>query len=468
MTIHTINNAATSDDLDDAVMSARRAFSTGRTRELAWRRDQLRGIERLCTDRELQIAAALAADLRRPPFQAWLGDIGSTHIEARYARKHVAKWMKPRRQTLSLAQLPGRAWVQPEPRGSVLIIGPWNYPFYLCLAPLVGAIAAGNTVVIKPSELAPATSALIAELVAEYLDTEAIHVIQGGASATQNLLAHGFDHVLFTGSTETGRKIMAAAAATLTPVTLELGGKSPVIVTADADLNVTARRIVLTKLLNSGQTCLAPDYVLADRVVLAELTDKIVATIEQFRSGEVDRGLPIVNQRQFDRLVSVLSTTEGTVVTGGGSDAATLQIEPTVIVDPPADDSVLAQEIFGPLLPIIGVDSTDAAVDFINSRPTPLALYVFTSSQRRGRALIDQIPSGGAVINHIGFHCLAPQLPFGGIAASGMGAYHGKWGFDTFSHHRGVLAKPTKPDVSLLYPPYTKRAIAIMRAVFSR
>ena len=441
----------------------RSVFNTGRTRSVQWREEQLRAIERMCEEREGEISDALTQDLGRSTFEAWLGDIASTKAEAVFARKNFRKWMKPRRQSLPLAQMPGRAWVQYDPLGVVLVIGPWNYPFFLCMSPVVAAIAAGNAVVVKPSELAPATSALMARLIPLYLDTEAVRVVEGAADVTQDLMSQGFDHALFTGGTEIGRKIMAAAAPTLTPVTLELGGKSPVLVLADADLDVTARRIAWTKLLNSGQTCIAPDYILADRSIAKELTDKIVATIAKFRADQTNPSLRIVNERQFDRLVSILSATEGTVVTGGGSDRATLSIEPTVVVDPGPDDSVMADEIFGPILPIITVGSTDEAVAFVNARPKPLALYVFTSSQQKGRDLVDRMPSGGAVINHIAMHCLVPQLPFGGVGASGMGAYHGQWGFEALSHRRAVLSKPAKPDPGLLYPPYTDRAMKILR-----
>jgi len=444
----------------------RRVFASGRTRPLQWRLDQLRGIERLVEEREPDIAAALGDDLGRSAVEAWLGDVASTRAEAAYARKHLKKWMRRRRASLPLAQLPGRAWVQYDPLGVVLIIGPWNYPLYLSLAPLVAAVAAGNCAVIKPSELAPATSALLARLVPEYVDSEAIRVVEGDAQITQDLLAQGFDHALFTGGTEIGKKIMAGAAPTLTPVTLELGGKSPVIVAADADLDVAARRIAWVKLLNSGQTCIAPDYVLADRAIADELVDKITANVREFRSAEKDPSLRIVNQRQFDRLVSLVSATDGKVVSGGGSDRSTLRIEPTVIVNPSPTDPVMADEIFGPILPIMTVESPYSAVEFVNARPKPLALYVFTSSSQRGRELVDRIPSGGAVINQIAMHCLVPQLPFGGVGASGMGAYHGRWGFEALSHRRAVLSKPSKPDPRMVYPPYTDRALKIMRKLF--
>jgi aldehyde dehydrogenase (NAD+) len=453
-------------DTAGLVSDLRHVFGSGRTRGLSWRLEQLRGIERLCNEREPEVVAALAEDLGRPALDAWLGDIASTKAEAAYARKHLKKWMRRSRVSLPLNQLPGRGWVQYDPLGVVLVIGPWNYPLYLSLAPLVCAVAAGNCAVVKPSELAPATSAVLARLVPEYLDPTAIRVVEGDAPVTQDLLAQGFDHALFTGGTEVGKKIMAAAAPTLTPVTLELGGKSPVIVAADADIDVAARRIAWVKLLNSGQTCIAPDYVLAERSIADELVDKIAANVREFRSAETDPSMRIVNQRQFDRLVSLIGATDGKVATGGGFDSSALRIEPTVIVDPSPTDAVMADEIFGPILPVLTIDSLDSAADFVNGKPKPLALYLFTNSQLVAQALIDRIPSGGAVVNHIAMHCMVPQLPFGGIGASGMGAYHGRWGFEAMSHRRAVLAKRSRPDLRAVYPPYTERTIKIMRKMF--
>jgi aldehyde dehydrogenase (NAD+) len=453
-------------ETSELLTDLRGVFASGRTRGLSWRLEQLRGIERLCDERESDIATALGEDLGRPPVDAWLGDIASTKAEALYARKHLKKWTRRRRVSLPLNQLPGRGWVQYDPLGVVLVIGPWNYPLYLSLAPLVAAVAAGNCAVIKPSELAPATSRVLARLVPEYLDPAAVRVVEGDAAVTQALLAQGFDHALFTGGTEVGQKIMAAAAPTLTPVTLELGGKSPVIVAADADIDVAARRIAWVKLLNSGQTCIAPDYVLADRSIAKELTDKIVANVHEFRSGERDPSMRIVNQRQFHRLVSLIGATDGTVVTGGGFDSSTLHIEPTVIVDPPPTDAVMSDEIFGPILPVLTVDSLGTAAEFVNSRPKPLALYLFTASRVVAQALIDKVPSGGAVVNHVAMHCMVPQLPFGGVGASGMGAYHGRWGFEAMSHRRAVLAKRARPDLKMMYPPYSDRAIRLMRKFF--
>ena len=451
--------------LADRLAGLRSVFANGRTRDLEWRLRQLDGITRLVTEREPEIAEALERDLGRSAVEAWLGDITSTASEAEYARKHLRRWMRPARQRLPLNQLPGSGWVRYEPLGVVLVIGPWNFPVYLTLGPLVAAVAAGNCAVVKPSELAPATSALLARLLPEYLDPEAVIVVEGEASTTQDLLALGFDHAFFTGGTEVGKKIMAAAAPTLTPVTLELGGKSPVVVAADADLGVVARRIAWVKLLNSGQTCIAPDYVLAEASIRDELVDRIVATVAEFRADQVG-GQRIVNERQFDRLTGYLEATQGKVVTGGASDRASLTMEPTVVVDPDPGEPVMSEEIFGPVLPVLSVASMPDAVAFVNARPKPLALYVFTRSKATGRQVVDAIPAGGAVVNHVALHCLVPALPFGGVGASGMGAYHGEWGFQTLSHRKAVLEKTLRPDLRIIYPPYTDRAKKILRRLF--
>lgn len=451
---------------DSVVADLRNVYLSGVTRGLHWRQVQLDGIIALLDEQEQRIATALAADLGRNPTEAWLGDIAATRAEAAYARKHLHRWMRKRRTGLPLAQRPGSAWVQYDPLGVVLVIGPWNYPVYLTLGPLIAAVAAGNTAIVKPSEVVPATSALLAELIPRYLDPRAIRVVEGDALTTQGLINDGVDHIVFTGGTEVGRKIMAAAAPTLTPVLLELGGKSPVVVAADADLDVAARRIAWLKLLNSGQTCIAPDYVLVDASVADALVSKITATIAEFQSGGADSALRIVNVRQFDRLATLITSTTGAVVCGGELERTALTITPTVITNPGADDLVMTEEIFGPILPILPYESVDAAVDLINSRPKPLALYVFSASKPWACDVIDRVPSGGAVVNHLAMHCMVPQLPFGGVGASGMGAYHGRWGFEALSHRRAVLVKTTWLDPRLVYPPYTDRALAIMRKLF--
>ena len=455
-----------STDLSSMVADLRLVFASGRTRPLEWRLQQLAAIERMMEEREPDIARALAADLGRPAAEAWLGDIASTAAEAAYARKHLRKWMRAERVSLPLTQLPGSARVVREPKGVVLIIGPWNYPVYLSLSPLVAAVAAGNCAVVKPSELAPATSALLAGLVLEYLDSDAIRVVEGDGVTTQGLLAQGFDHALFTGGTEIGRKIMEGASRTLTPVTLELGGKSPVIVTADSDLDVVARRVAWIKLMNSGQTCISPDYVLADETISDTLAAKIAENMRSFRADQTDAGQRIVNEQQFQRLVGYLATTRGRVLTGGEFDQETLRITPTVLVDPDPDEPVMREEIFGPILPVLSYRTVDDAISFVNDRPKPLALYVFARDRAIQQRVIAAVPAGGVVVNHVALHCLVPQLPFGGVGASGMGAYHGKWGFDEFSHRKAVLSKSFKPDLQLIYPPYSERAMKIMRKLF--
>ena len=443
----------------------RRTYAARRTRPLEWRITQLEGMERLLRERESELAAALAADLGRSPFNSWLGDIAGTAAEAAYARKHLKKWMRRRRTSLPLSMLPGKGFYQYEPLGVVLVIGPWNYPVYLTLGPVVAAIAAGNVVVVKPSEHAAATSALLARLLPDYLDPDAVAVLEGDASVTQALLAQGVDHAFFTGGPEIGKKVMAAASAHLTPVTLELGGKSPVIVAADADMAVAARRIAWVKLLNSGQTCIAPDYVLVDASVKDEFVRALAATVAEFQKDE-PAAQRIVDTRQFNRLVTVLDGHGGTVALGGGTDPAGPAVEPTVVVDPDPASPLMQEEIFGPILPVLGVESFDAALDFVNSRPKPLGLYLFTGSTDLRERVLAETSSGGVVVNHLAMHCLVPQLPFGGVGNSGMGAYHGEWGFQQLSHRRAVLAKPAKPDPSLMYPPYTDTKVKLMRRFF--
>jgi aldehyde dehydrogenase (NAD+) len=467
ITAKTADSTATpGPDVAKTVARLRQTFATGKTRSVQWRQTQLRALEKMMVENEPAIAAALEEDLDRSPFEAWLADAATTAGEARYAAKHVKKWMRRKYRLLELAQLPGRGWVEYEPYGTVLIIGAWNYPFYLTLGPLVGAIAAGNTVVLKPSEIAQASADLMAELVPRYLDDEAIAVVEGDGAVSQELIAQGLDRVFFTGGTEIGRKVYEGAAPHLTPVTLELGGKSPVIVAADADVDVAAKRIAWIKLVNAGQTCVAPDYVLADAKVRDELVEKIGQAVTKFRSEE-KTGLRIVNQRQFDRLTGYLATTKGTIALGGNSDASTLRLEPTVVVDPDPDEPLMSNEIFGPILPVISVQSLDDAIRFVNSRPKPLSAYLFTKTRAVRERVIREVPAGGMLVNHLAFQVSTARLPFGGVGASGMGAYHGRWGFEEFSHSKSVLTKPTRPDISsFIYPPYTDRAWKLARRLF--
>ncbi len=450
----------------DVVAGVRRAFASGRTRPVEWRRVQLKALEAMMTENEARIAEALATDLGRKPFEAWLADVASTAAEAHDAAKNVGKWTKRRHRRLEMAQLPGRGWIEYEPYGTVLIIGAWNFPFALTLGPLVGALAAGNAVVLKPSELAPASSALMAELVPRYLDSQAVAVVEGDGAVSQELIAQGFDKLCFTGGTEIGRRVYEAAAPHLTPVTLELGGKSPVIVASDADIEVAAKRIAWTKLINSGQICIAPDYLLVDASVRDQLVSKIREAITHFRLQDKG-GMRIVNERHFARLTAALAATKGKVVIGGGSDATALTIEPTVVVDPDPGEPLMTDEIFGPILPILTVAGIDEAIAFVNSRPKPLAAYLFTKTKAIRERVVTQVPAGGMLVNHLLFQFSTAKLPFGGVGPSGIGAYHGRFGFEEFSHRKSVLTKPTRPDLgAMIYPPYTEKAWKLARRLF--
>ena len=459
-------SAAQRVDIAATVDRLRKTFATGRTRDIEWRKRQLLQLQKMIDENDAALTTALAEDLDRSPFEAFIADIALTAGEAKFAAKRVRKWTRRKYKLLEVPQLPGRGWVEYEPYGTVLVIGAWNYPFYLTLGPAVGAIAAGNTVLLKPSEIAAASSHLMAELVPRYLDNDAIAVIEGDGAVSQELIAQGLDRVVFTGGTEIGRKVYEGAARHLTPVTLELGGKSPVIVAADADVDVAAKRIAWIKLLNGGQTCVAPDYVLVDAKIRDELVSKIGAAITKYRS-EGPNGMRMANQRQFDRLSGYLKGAGGKVTVGGGSDPSTLRIEPTVVVDPDPDSPLMANEIFGPLLPVITVQSLDDAIRFVNARPKPLSAYLFTKSRAVRERVINEVPAGGMVVNHMAFQVSTVKLPFGGVGASGMGAYHGRFGFEEFSHRKSVLTKPTRPDLtSFIYPPYTARAIKMARRLF--
>lgn len=451
----------------EAVRRLRATYATGRTRTLQWRLSQLEAVERLLSEGEQRIAAALEADLGRPRNDSYLGDIAPTAAEARFARKHLAGWMKPTRAKLPLSQRPGRGWYAYEPLGVTLIIGPWNYPVYLALGPLVGAIAAGNCAVVKPSEHAPAAARVIAELVAEYLDPDAFAVIEGGPEATQGVLAAGVDLAFFTGGPEIGKAVMAAAAPHLTPVILELGGKCPVVVAADANLPVAARRIAWTKLLNSGQTCIAPDYLLVEESVREEFARELTAAIQDLGSDrDGGRNLPIVNGNHARRLRRLLDGHGGRVLLGGTVDTETATADLTVIEAPDPDSALMSEEIFGPLLPIVPIASVEEAIETINSGPKPLAAYIFSESAELRQRYREEVPAGAVVGNHVAMHVLAPDLPFGGVGNSGMGAYHGKWGFEAFSHRKTHLERPTSIDPRIIYPPYGRVTERLLRLFF--
>jgi aldehyde dehydrogenase (NAD+) len=440
----------------------RQFFATGKTRDLDFRIAQLTKLRRAIQDRQAAIVAAVQQDLGRPEYEAYFELASVTEIDG--ALKNLKTWAKPRRAALSIDQLPGKAWIEPQPLGVALIIGPWNYPISLAISPLVGAIAAGNCAIVKPSEVAPASSAVVAELIRDTFDPEFVAVFEGDAATSQALLACKFDHVFFTGGTQIGRIVMEAAAKHLTPVTLELGGKSPCFVAADANLAIAAKRIAWGKFLNAGQTCIAPDYLLVDRAIAPALLAALKGAIAEFYgpdpASSSDYGR-IINERQFDRLVSLLGS--GQVLVGGQHNRGDRYIAPTILTEVAWDSPVMADEIFGPILPVMVYDNLDQAIAQVNSRPKPLALYVFSESKTTQRYLLDRTSSGGACINETIMHVGCPSLPFGGVGDSGIGSYHGKASFDTFSHYRSVLKKPTWLDLDWRYAPYGNKVATIKK-----
>jgi aldehyde dehydrogenase (NAD+) len=446
------------------VQRARDAFDSGRTRPLSWRRAQLDGMRKLLEDNSEQLLAALAADLGKPAAEGWVTDIGFTIGEIKLLQKNLRKWTRPERVSTPIVALPGSSHRVAEPLGVVAIISPWNYPIQLLLSPAAGAIAAGNSVVLKPSEIAPHTSTVITELIHRYLDPDAVQVIEGGVAETTELLAQKFDHIFYTGNGRIGRVVMEAAAKHLTPVTLELGGKSPTIVDATANLRVAARRIAWGKFLNAGQTCIAPDYLLVDKKVASAFVGELRVAIKEFygddpkQSGDYAR---IVNGHHFNRLASMLES--GSAVIGGETDANTKYIAPTVLSDVNISAPVMQDEIFGPILPMVEIDNVAEAIAFINSKPHPLALYVFSEDDRAIDAVIERTTAGGVTVNGTILHISNPNLPFGGVGESGMGAYHGKSSIDIFQHRKPVLRKSTKVDPSIAYPPYTEKKMKLIR-----
>ena len=449
------------------VEEMRTGFRSGLTRPLEWRRGQLRQIQRLLEEGEGELLAALETDLGKPGLEGWASDIGLVSAEIDYVHDHLPEWMRPEKVRVPMVAQPGKAMIIPEPLGVALVIAPWNYPVQLLLLPMAAALAAGNAVVAKPSELAPATSAALARLVPRYLDERAVAVVEGAVPETTALLEQRWDHIFYTGNGRVGRVVMAAAAKHLTPVTLELGGKSPVIIDRDANLKVAARRIAWGKFLNAGQTCVAPDYALVHQAVAEPLLDEVRSALRRFYGSDprqsADYGR-IVNASHFHRLSDLIDAGGyDRLVLGGERDEGARYIAPTVLSGVSPDAAVMGEEIFGPILPVRAVADVDAAMDEINAGDKPLALYAFTGSKRTAERIIAGTSSGGVCVNGTVIHLGVPGLPFGGVGESGMGAYHGRTGFDTFSHRKSVLTRGIHPDLSVAYPPYRGWKEKVMR-----
>jgi aldehyde dehydrogenase (NAD+) len=441
----------------DSVTELHLTFSTGRTKDLSWRITQLTKLKGLLTEHEAEFITALQQDLHKSEQEAWTSEIGFVLSDIDHTLKHLSAWSKPRKVSTPLFVQPGKSYLLPEPLGTVLIIGAWNYPLQLVVAPLVAAIAAGNCAIVKPSELSMASATLLATLVPQYLDTQAYKVVTGAVQETTELLQQRFDHILYTGGEGVAKIVMRAAAEHLTPVTLELGGKCPCIVDSNTDLTVSASRIVWSKWMNTGQTCVAPDYVIVEKAfadtLVAALTSKIKAFYGDDARQSPDYGR-IINERHFARLTSYLD--KQNIVYGGQLDAANKYISPTIVLSPSLDSPVMQEEIFGPILVIITVENIQQAINIVNSRPKPLALYLYTKNTDFEQQVLQQTSAGNVGINDGMMFMANPNLPFGGVGNSGMGAYHGQFGFDTFSHLKTVLKRSFLFDVALRYPPFSQ------------
>ncbi len=441
-------------EIESLVEEQRAFFRSGATRDVAFRRERLQCLRDVIRKNLDGIYEALWEDLRKPPFEAFASEIAMLMAEIDFALKKLPCWTSPSRVPSPPVFFGAESVVFPEPYGVALIMAPWNYPFVLLLAPLVGAIAAGNCAVLKPSELSPHSSRSIAGMIGGAFDPFHVAVVEGGMEVNTPLLRQRFDYIFFTGGTAVGREVMKAAAEHLTPVTLELGGKTPCIVEGDARLRRAARRIAFGKWLNAGQTCIAPDYLLVNREVKEVLVEELKGSIRSFYGKDPRRSVHyarIVNQRHFRRLMGLM---EGAgIIIGGESDEEELYIAPTIVDEPRWDSPLMSEEIFGPILPVLAYDDLDEAIALVNARPKPLALYFFSRDEDKQRQVLERTFSGGVCINSTLLHESTQTLPFGGVGDSGMGAYHGKASFDTFTHYKAVLIQRLPTDV-ILRPPY--------------
>ncbi len=446
-----------SEELDTIMKRLRTSFGAGRTRPYPWRLKQLEALKAFLVERDEELNAALWTDLRKSPYEAAVTEQGLVVAEIDYAIEHLADWMKTERVSTPLINQPGHCEIRREPLGVTLIIGAWNYPINLILAPLVGAIAGGNASIIKPSEIAVATSAFLAKVMPEYMDTDAFAVLEGGIDETQAILAKEFDLIFFTGSTKVGKIVMSKAAEHLTPVILELGGKSPTMVLDGKSIEVTAKRIAWGKFMNAGQTCVAPDYVLVlaefEQALIHELKKSIVEFYGENAEISPDY-CRIVNDRNYERLSRFL--VDGKLEIGGRVNRGERYIAPTVISGVSLQSPIMQEEIFGPILPIITISNLDEGIRYINKNPKPLALYIFSSEKSVVEKVLRETSAGGVCVNDVVMHMPVPELPFGGVGASGMGNYHGRRSFESFTHAKGILSKSTWPDFAIRYPPYVE------------
>jgi aldehyde dehydrogenase (NAD+) len=435
----------------------RNFYNAYNTRSYQFRKHQLQKLKAAVLQHEKDLYDALYSDLKKNPEESYVTEVGFLTAEINHTLKHLRSWIKPKKVSTNLMNLPGKSFIYKEPLGVVLIIGPWNYPLQLLFTPLVGAMAAGNCVVLKPSEFAPATSAIMKKIIEENFEKEYILYAEGdGATIIPKMINDfRFDHIFYTGSTSVGKIIYEMAAKQLIPVTLELGGKSPCVVESDAKISIAAKRIALTTFSNAGQMCVAPDYVLVHQSVKEKFVEELTKMVRQFFSEDPSASYnygKIINEKQFNRLVSYLQ--QGKVIYGGKYDASTLYIEPTIIEDASLDSTIMEEEIFGPVLPILSFNTFEEAKAIIERNPNPLAFYIFTESSEKEKQWLEKISFGGGCINNASWHLTNFNLPFGGRGNSGIGSYHGKYSFDVFSHQKSVMKTPTWFDPKIKYPPF--------------
>ncbi|HDJ7569576.1 aldehyde dehydrogenase [Staphylococcus aureus] len=432
-------------------------FNTQQTKDISFRKDQLKKLSKAIKSYESDILEALYTDLGKNKVEAYATEIGITLKSIKNARKELKNWTKTKNVGTPLYLFPTKSYIKKEPYGTVLIIAPFNYPFQLVFEPLIGAIAAGNTAIIKPSELTPNVARVIKRLINETFDANYIEVIEGGIEETQTLIHLPFDYVFFTGSENVGKIVYQAASENLVPVTLEMGGKSPVIVDETANIKVASERICFGKFTNAGQTCVAPDYILVHESVKDDLITALSKTLREFYGQNIQQSPDygrIVNLKHYHRLTSLLNSAQMNIVFGGHSDEDERYIEPTLLDHVTSDSAIMQEEIFGPILPILTYQSLDEAIAFIHQRPKPLSLYLFSEDENATQRVINELSFGGGAINDTLMHLANPKLPFGGVGASGMGRYHGKYSFDTFTHEKSYIFKSTRLESGVHLPPY--------------
>lgn len=443
-------------------------YESQQTRDINFRIKQLNILKDIIKKYEERIYKALYKDLGKSEFESYTTEIGFVLSSISYAIKNLKKWARPRKIRTPFYLFPSRSFIINEPYGTVLIIGPFNYPFQLLFEPLIGAIAAGNCVVLKPSENAPHVSAVIAEMISKSFNKGYIRCIEGGVKINIILSSAKFDYIFFTGSVEVGKEIMKAAAKNLTPVTLELGGKSPVIVDESADIKIAAERIIWGKSINVGQTCVAPDYVVVHESVKVKLIEEMISKIVEFYGSNISENKDfgrIVNDNHFKRLNSILRDENDRIIYGGKIKEEDKFIEPTILDLQTWSTSSMKEEIFGPILPIITYKNIDFAINEIKKLSKPLAIYIFTKNKQFEKNVLNEIPSGGVCINDTIIHLINPRLPFGGVGNSGIGSYHGKYSFITFSHQRSIVKKNNKINIKIMFPPYTKMKLKIIKRI---